>query len=238
MRTLVEQTRDNVAGWLENLAKAIPDNAELKWLVEHSPVVLMGGEELEQPKREWDLYPEHPCILIGTQDMLLSRALNRGYGMILRDNGYTCNEGVIYYRETKQRVRLPITPELALWIEERIAAARKAATAAIPPPLVASPKCPRCSLVSVCLPDETRLLTAPTSQPSTLNPQPAGVRRLIAARDDSRALYLSTQGLRVGRKDEVLQIKQEKSLVEEVRINDVSHVALFGNIQITTQDRK
>jgi CRISPR-associated protein Cas1 len=155
--------------------------------------------------------------------------------LVLRDNGYTCNEGVIYYRETKQRVRLPITPELALWVEDRIAAARQAATAAIPPPLVASPKCPRCSLVTVCLPDETRLLAAPTSQPSTLNPQPDGVRRLIAARDDSRALYLSTQGLRVGRSDEVLQIKQEKSLVEEVRINDVSHVALFGNIQITTQ---
>jgi CRISPR-associated endonuclease/helicase Cas3 len=81
MRTLVEQTRDNVAEWLENLAKAYPDNAELKWLAEHSPVVLMGGEELEPAKREWDLYPERPCILIGTQDMLLSRALNRGYGM-------------------------------------------------------------------------------------------------------------------------------------------------------------
>ena len=155
--------------------------------------------------------------------------------LILRDNGYTCNEGVIYYRETKQRVRLPITPELALWVEERIAAARQAATAAIPPPLVASPKCPRCSLVTVCLPDETRLLAAPASQPSTFNPQPDGVRRLIAARDDSRALYLSTQGLHMGRKDEVLQIRQEKSLLEEVRINDVSHVALFGNIQITTQ---
>ena len=63
----------------------------------------------------------------------------------------------------------------------------------------------------------------------------ATVRRLIAARDDARALYLTTQGLRVGRKDEVLQVKQENSLVEEVRINDVSHVALFGNIQITTQ---
>jgi CRISPR-associated protein Cas1 len=155
--------------------------------------------------------------------------------LILRDNGYACNEGVIYYRETKQRVPLPITPELALWVEERIAAARQAASAAIPPPLVASPKCPRCSLVTVCLPDETRLLAAPASQPATLNPQPDGVRRLIAARDDSRALYLSTPGLRVGRKDEVLQVKQEKALVEEVRINDVSHVALFGNIQISTQ---
>ncbi len=32
-------------------------------------------------RRDWDLYPEHDAILIGTQDMLLSRALNRGYGM-------------------------------------------------------------------------------------------------------------------------------------------------------------
>jgi len=36
--------------------------------------------------------------------------------LILRDNGYICNEGVIYYRATKQRVRLPITPELENWI--------------------------------------------------------------------------------------------------------------------------
>jgi CRISPR-associated endonuclease/helicase Cas3 len=118
MRTLVEQTRDNVAEWFvrlayaatpahESVAKAAArlskeaqgrlkqDDTELRrytreldaarndllWLVEHSPVVLMGGEELEQAKREWDLYPERPGILIGTQDMLLSRALNRGYGM-------------------------------------------------------------------------------------------------------------------------------------------------------------
>ena len=39
--------------------------------------VLMGGE----CKDDWDLYPERDAIIIGTQDMLLSRALNRGYGM-------------------------------------------------------------------------------------------------------------------------------------------------------------
>jgi len=176
--------------------------------------------------------------------------------LILRDNGYSCHEGVIYYRTTRQRVRLPITPELVGWVEDRIAAARRAATGAVPPPLVASPKCPRCSLVTVCLPDETRWLAEKlphpadghpvpsdgsgaggegASDPATKGPGPQSVRRLIAARDDSRALYLSTQGLRVGRKDEVLQIKEEKSVLDEVRINDVSHVALFGNIQITTQ---
>lgn len=88
MRTLVEQTRDNVQVWIDRLCQAsvgleLSQNArsELTWLREHSPIVLMGGEELNRAKREWDIHPEKPAILIGTQDMLLSRALNRGYGM-------------------------------------------------------------------------------------------------------------------------------------------------------------
>lgn len=67
MRVLVEQTREAVRHWLTNLGLA--DEVAVH--------VLMGGEAVE----EWDLYPEKPAILIGTQDMLLSRALNRGYGM-------------------------------------------------------------------------------------------------------------------------------------------------------------
>ncbi len=47
----------------------------------HSPIILMGGEEVDLARCDWDLFPEKPAILIGTQDMLLSRALNRGYGM-------------------------------------------------------------------------------------------------------------------------------------------------------------
>ena len=88
MRTLVEQTRDNVAQWLERLVTQAPllgitgaALGDVKWLAQHSPVILMGGEELDEAQSQWDLYPERPCILIGTQDMLLSRALNRGYGM-------------------------------------------------------------------------------------------------------------------------------------------------------------
>src|SRR5579883_1699194 len=52
MRTLVEQTQEEVQRWLYNLlSKSIELNipeqsiADLKWLVEHSPVILMGGEE-------------------------------------------------------------------------------------------------------------------------------------------------------------------------------------------------
>jgi len=81
MRTLVEQTCDEINNWLQKLAKAYPDNADLQWLAAHSPIILMGGVENDDLRREWDVYPEKPAILIGTQDMLLSRALNRGYGM-------------------------------------------------------------------------------------------------------------------------------------------------------------
>jgi CRISPR-associated endonuclease/helicase Cas3 len=37
--------------------------------------LLLGGEE----KSDWALWPERDAVLIGTQDMLISRALNRGY---------------------------------------------------------------------------------------------------------------------------------------------------------------
>ncbi len=158
--------------------------------------------------------------------------------LILREHGYHCPEGVIYYRGTKQRVRLPVTPELDAWILGKIAEARAAAGGPMPPPLVTSPKCVRCSLAPVCLPDETRLLQAvdttdlPADENSSAMPRP---RRLMASREERRALYLNTPGLHIGRSGEVLQAREKQQVVDEFRINDLCHVALFGNIQITTQ---
>lgn len=164
--------------------------------------------------------------------------------LILRENGYICNEGIIYYRQTRQRVRLPITTDLQEWILHNIQAARRAIQGPIPPPLINSPKCARCSLAPVCLPDETRMLLGTSDVENEVArgktdarsaEQASSPRRLIAARDDVRTLYLNTQGLRVGCKSEVLQIKERDKLVEEIRMCDLSHVALFGNIQISTQ---
>lgn len=67
MRTLVEQTRD--------AALEIRDRLTID--PEALPIqVLMGGAA----PTDWREYPERPQILIGTIDMLLSRALNRGFG--------------------------------------------------------------------------------------------------------------------------------------------------------------
>jgi CRISPR-associated protein Cas1 len=170
--------------------------------------------------------------------------------LVLRDNGYACNAGIIYYRGTKQRVRLDLTTELEAWVIAQIAAARATALGPIPPPLVDSPKCARCSLAPVCLPDETRMLSVPTLESFSTDEEgggadesvtisqhspPAAPRRLMAPRDEKRALYLNTQGFRVGCNDAVIKVKEKDRVVEEVRVSDVCHVAIFGNIQVSTQ---
>lgn len=74
MRVLVEQT--------EEVARRSIQRLGLLWdeLEDHTGKVgvhlLMGGVD----PGKWHLYPEHCSVLIGTQDMLISRAMNRGYG--------------------------------------------------------------------------------------------------------------------------------------------------------------
>ncbi|GIW56634.1 MAG: hypothetical protein KatS3mg082_3038 [Nitrospiraceae bacterium] len=65
MRTLVRQTVERLRSCLSRSAQGIP------------VYQLMGGA-LED---EWVGQPERPWVLVGTQDQLLSRALNRGYAM-------------------------------------------------------------------------------------------------------------------------------------------------------------
>lgn len=71
MRTLVEQTHEATTRWIENLELVGTSTNGF------STNLLMGGMN----DGKWYEYPEQNAILIGTQDMLLSRALNRGYGM-------------------------------------------------------------------------------------------------------------------------------------------------------------
>ena len=92
MRTLVEQTRDCAIQWLDRLqlfAGTVEYADEARTRIKSYTLeleqrakcvavhLLMGGAD----DGDWDLHPERDAILIGTQDMLLSRALNRGYGM-------------------------------------------------------------------------------------------------------------------------------------------------------------
>jgi len=111
------------------------------------PVDYKRGEPPDTPECAWE--PERVQVCL--------------QGLLLRENGYECDEGALYFVKSQQRVRVPFTDDLIARTLELLDQARQsAASGEIPPPLVNSPKCPRCSLVGICLPDETNLLRAPS----------------------------------------------------------------------------
>jgi len=190
-----------------------------------TPVDYKRGSPPDNPERSWE--PERVQLCL--------------QGLLLRDNGYHCDEGVLYYAESKERVKVAFTNELIARTLELLAEARRVAQEGrIPPPLVNSPKCPRCSLVGICLPDEVNLLRATEVQQPLpgLAPDPAlelAPRGLATARDDRLALYVQGQGHSVGLKGDVLEIRNRKGVVEQVRLREVSQVSLFGNVQLSAQ---
>lgn len=168
-------------------------------------------------------------------------------GLLLREHGYECDEGALYFAETNQRVRVELTDELVARTRELIAEARRvAASGMIPPPLVRSPKCPRCSLVGICLPDETNLLREATAEglaeeataeagPSCPPQAEVEPRRLIPARDDALAVYVQGQGFSVGLRGEVLEIREKGKAVSDARLLETRQLCLFGNVQLSAQ---
>lgn len=151
-------------------------------------------------------------------------------GLLLRANGYACAEGVVYYAGSKRRVTVPFddvtvakTLQCIYDMKEMIKDNK------IPPPLVDSPKCPRCSLVGICLPDETNALSGDGQVRAD------SVRRMYPVRVDTVPVYVQDQGARVSVSGEVLMIKSPDGNVRKVRLMDVSDLTLYGNIQVTTQ---
>lgn len=79
--------------------------------------------------------------------------------LILRENGFQCDHGVLYFIGSKKRVTISFTDELIARTRHlRDTFIQTASGTEIPPPLVDSPKCPGCSLVGICLPDEVVFL--------------------------------------------------------------------------------
>lgn len=73
MRTLVEQTEAAAKCWIDAARQELGLDVQLG--------VLMGGRsDGRRGVPDWMLNPDCPAILIGTQDLLVSAALMRGYG--------------------------------------------------------------------------------------------------------------------------------------------------------------
>jgi CRISPR-associated protein Cas1 len=147
--------------------------------------------------------------------------------LLLREHGYVCERGEIFYAQTRQRVTVEPTEELVARTLAVVGEARAAASRLRPPPpLASSPKCPRCSLVGICLPDETNVLS---------RRQDGRPRRLIAADPDAQPLYVTEPGAVIGLDGGRLTVSKRKDLLASARLIDVLHVCAYGNVQVTAQ---
>jgi CRISPR-associated protein Cas1 len=148
-------------------------------------------------------------------------------GLLLREHGYECTEGILYFAGSRERVRVALDEALVSRTLELARQMREMASQdQTPPPLEDSPKCPRCSLVGICLPDEVRFLSEAT--------QTGSVRPLAPARDDALPLHVQHQGARIQKDGGVLRVVESDSVIAEARLGEISQVVLFGGVHITT----
>jgi CRISPR-associated exonuclease Cas4/CRISPR-associated protein Cas1 len=143
--------------------------------------------------------------------------------LILEEAGYRVEEGAIWYAGSRERVRIALDDDLRARTRAAISGLRLAAAAGrLPPPLVDSPKCTKCSLAGICLPDEVAFFRKGLP-PRPLNP----------AADTALPLYVQEPGARVGKSGEVLVVETEAGKTE-VALGDISELVLQGPISLTT----
>ena len=150
--------------------------------------------------------------------------------VLLRRAGYSVNRAEISYLGSHHRAAIEVGPDAETEVRELVALARKVAAQELPPPpLLNDPRCPRCSLAPLCMPDETNyLLERSSGQP----------RRIIVKNPDTRPVYVNTQGASVKVSGGRLLVAVKGETVAERRLLDVSQVCVVGNVQITTQALK
>jgi CRISPR-associated protein Cas1 len=145
-------------------------------------------------------------------------------GLLLREHGYVCEEGAIYYVESKERVAVAFDEELLSMTRRALSELRAMASGGrIPPPLVDSPKCPRCSLVTICLPDEVQYFRR-----SEIAPRPVAVPHVEAL-----PLYIQQFNAKLSKKGDVLEVSKDDTVLATARVGEVSQVVVMGNVYIT-----
>lgn len=146
-------------------------------------------------------------------------------GMILEEHGYTCEKGILYFVQSRERVEIPFDEELRSLTQSAMAGMRRmAVNGQIPPPLEDSPKCARCSLVGICLPDEVNFLRRQDAPP----------RPLAVSRDEALPLYVQARGAKVAKSGETLEVSVEDEPTQTVRLIDVSQLVVLGQVYVTT----
>lgn len=146
-------------------------------------------------------------------------------GLLLEDHGYRCSEGIIYFAGSRERVKVPFDESLRLLTKQSIGALRSVVEGGqIPPPLQNSPKCNRCSLVGICMPDEVNLLRAAGAE----------VRPIAVRRAHALPVYVQANRAKVAKQGNRLAITLDDEEPVHARLAEVSQLVLMGNVYVTT----
>jgi len=150
--------------------------------------------------------------------------------ILLEEAGYAVTEAILYYAAERLRLKVQVDDALKSEALATLEAAKTCAVGPRPLPLVNDPRCPRCSLQPVCLPDE-------------VNHQRAGVpseeltpRKIWPPLDDGIHVVAQADGVRIGITGMQLKLTdRDGATVSEIPLAGVESLSLVGSVQITTQ---
>lgn len=180
---------------------------------------------------------EQPRLLPGPEPWPTDRVQLGLQVLLLEEAGYTVPEALLYYAAERLRLRVPVDDTLRHGALAELEAAKRDAAGPRPPPLLNDPRCPRCSLQPICLPDEINqqrltALTAP-GQPVDEELTP---RKLWPPRDDGIHVVLQREGLRVGVRGQSVRITdKDGEVVKELPLANIESLAVVGSVQLSTQ---
>ena len=173
------------------------------------------------------------------------------YCLLVEENlGKTILEGRVRYHADNATVRVSIDEQARADFARHLARAKSLQTSVERPPVAANKRlCVKCSLAPICLPEEARLAERISEeeqgrtgeeeidffQSKIQNPQ-SKIERLFPAVDDRQILHVLTNGAKVVRKGDRLEIWSPETEEKQVYpVQEIGQVVIHGFAQITTQ---
>ncbi len=150
--------------------------------------------------------------------------------VLLVEAGYEVPEIAIYYAAEKRRLVVPFDAALRAEALATLEAAKQAARGPRPLPLLNDPRCPRCSLLPICLPDEVN------QQRGDGPPELPAMRRLWPPRDEGLHLVAQRRGTRIGVRGAAMVVSDDSGAkTHDVPLANLESLSLLGGVQISTQ---
>lgn len=173
------------------------------------------------------------------------------YCLLVEENlGRTILEGRVRYHADNATVRVAVDEQARTDFQRHLERAKSLQTSIERPPVAANERlCVKCSLAPVCLPEEARLAErileeekgrkgeeeTDVSQSQIPNPK-SQIERLFPAIDDRQILHILTNGAKVGRKGDRLEVwSPETEEKQAYPVQEIGQVVIHGFAQISTQ---